>query len=78
MLAHSVALSPTRRLRGRAAVTADGRQARLLWRAKLARASPREPLGDRSIAQLRPVRMLQFVPLILVDLPVDVVVVLEQ
>jgi hypothetical protein len=38
----------------------------------------RDPLVDRLIAQRRPVRMLRFVPLVLVDLPVDVVVVLEQ
>lgn len=44
----------------------------------MARPATRHPRCDRTIAQLRPVRMLQFVPLVLVDLPVDVVVVLEQ
>jgi len=59
-------------------VASDGGEAQLFPRPRLAVPTIRKPLGDRTIAQLRPMRMLWFVPLVLVDLPVDVVVVLEQ
>jgi hypothetical protein len=59
-------------------VASDGGEAQLFLRPRLAVPAIRQPLGDRPIAQLRPMRMLWFVPLVLVDLPVDVVVVLEQ
>jgi hypothetical protein len=45
---------------------------------RLPRPAVCEPLLDGPIAQLRPVRMIQAGVLVLVDLPVDVVVVLEQ
>lgn len=38
----------------------------------------REPLGDRAPPQRGPMRMIHLEALLLVDLPVDVVVVLEQ
>jgi hypothetical protein len=62
---------------GRFRFFADRAHAQLFARGRLPRPPPL-PTQARPIAQLRPMRMLWFVPLVLVDLPVDVVVVLEQ
>jgi hypothetical protein len=56
----------------------DGGDAHLRGRAHLPWPTMSKPLLDNPSAQRRPMRMLQPGLLVLVDLPVDVVVVLEQ
>jgi len=50
----------------------------MLARSRLAGTTGPEASGDSPIAQLRTMRMFEFAALVLVDLPVDVVVVFEQ
>jgi len=47
-------------------------------RRRLARPAVCQPIGDRVRRQRCPVRMIHLGPLVLADLPVDLVVVLEQ
>jgi hypothetical protein len=54
------------------------RKADLHSRSRLARATPGAPAGCATPLQRRPMRMIHPDTLFLVDLPVDVVVVLEQ
>jgi hypothetical protein len=54
------------------------REAQLHSRSRLARATPGASAGGAPPLQRRSMRMIHPGPLFLVDLPVDVVVVLEQ
>jgi hypothetical protein len=59
--------------------TVDGGEAYVSRRVRLTRTAMWTPISARPPpAQRRPMRMVRPVPLVLADLPVDVVVVLEQ